>query len=197
MKVGSEMLCYQWAAPDALTLRDVTAEPDPTVGGTVPPGAGLAASRQVPRIAGAGSSDVAETRPAVERQGSVGQSPGSMQARNDGRRYCRRRPTQRRRWVSAQPGWAVGWLASPANPGFRLPPEPVTTNRLHSRVQATMHHFGVALETGLTALDEVFTVPPPPLDGPCAADRLRPHPRRSSTSSTVTWTLRTCALPLT
>ncbi|MEA5120016.1 MAG: hypothetical protein VB040_01950 [Propionibacterium sp.] len=159
MKVGSEMLCYQWQL-DALTLRDVTAEPDPTVGGTVPPGAGLAASWQVPRIAGAGSSDVAELVLLsngrdlwVNRLADAGEErrPPILQASAD---LCRRR-------VSAQPGWAVGWLAGPANPGFRLPPEPVTTNRLHSRVQATMHHFGVALETGPTALDEVFTVPPP------------------------------------
>ncbi|WP_341729053.1 hypothetical protein [Brooklawnia sp.] len=158
-KVGSEMLWYQWQL-DALTLRDVSAEPDPTVGGTVPPGAGLAASWQVPRIPGAGSSDVAELVLLsngrdlwVNRLADAGEGrqPPVLKASAD---LCRRR-------VSAQPGWAVGWLAGKANPGFRLPPEPTSMNRLDSRVEATMRHFGVALETGPTALDEAFTMPPP------------------------------------
>lgn len=158
-RLGSEMLYYRWRL-DGLALLDVTDEPDPTAGGTPPPGPGLAAGWQVPRTGGGGSADVAELLLLSQSKdlwvnrladAGEGQPRPPLKVAAD---LCHRQ-------VGAEPGWAVGLLASRMIAGFRLPPAVVSTNPLRSRVSAALHHFGLDLEMGPTRLDEVYTLPAP------------------------------------
>jgi hypothetical protein len=153
-KVGSEMLHYLWRL-DGVTLLDVTDEPD----GTPPPGPQLAAAWQVPRTGGS-STDVSElvlfsTSPDlwVNRLADAGEGaddPPLKQAAD----LCNRR-------VSAEMGWAIGFLASEQVAGFRLPPDPVSFSPLVSRVDAQLHHFGLPLQGKPQPLDQVYTLPLP------------------------------------
>lgn len=157
-KVGSEMLHYEWRL-DEFALADVTDEADKFAGaGKAPPGQ-LSSRWQAPRGDG-GSTDISElllfsTSSAlwVNRLADSGADLPSQpleQAAN----LCQTA-------VYAQPGWAIGFLAGQESAGFRLPPDPVSTNALVSRVEAHMRHFALTLTGQSVPLAGVYTLPEP------------------------------------
>ncbi|MQA29081.1 MAG: hypothetical protein GEU82_04475 [Luteitalea sp.] len=157
-KVGSEMLHYNWRL-DELALVDVTGEADPFAGAGTRPAGQLASRWQAPR-ADSGGGDVSElvlfsTSPDLwinrlaDNGAGLAANPLEQSAN-----LCRLA-------VSAKAGWAVGFLAGQEPDGFRLPPDPVSAQPLVSRVEAHLHHFGLAATGQGTSLDRVFTLPQP------------------------------------
>lgn len=157
-KIGSEMLHYNWRL-DGVTLTDVTDEADKLAGPGVKPAGQLAARWQTPR-GGGGPTDLSElllfsTSPDlwINRLADAGAGlPGDPLAQAAA--LCQRT-------ASANPGWAIGYLAAEARPGFRLPSDPVSANPLQSRVEARMQHFGLTLRGLSFPLDSVHTLPEP------------------------------------
>lgn len=157
VKLGSEMLSYQWHLT-GLTLVDVTDEADPLTGPGVKPNGELAARWQAPR--GSTDGDVCELLLLstsgdlwVNRlaDGGEGLPTNPLQQTAD---ICRRR-------VGPESGWAVGLHATQRRAGFYLPPERVSPNPLVSRVGATLHHFGLTRELTPVPLDGIHTLPHP------------------------------------
>jgi hypothetical protein len=157
-RVGNEMLRYEWSL-DRLELVDVTNEADKFAGAGVKPDGKLSCRWQVPRGQG-GPGDVSElvllsTSPTLwlNRLADAGEGrrDNPLKAAAD---LCQAR-------AAAEPGWAIGFLAEIARPGLRLPPEQVSQDPLISRVEATLHHFGLSPQQGRTPLDEVRAPPPP------------------------------------
>ena len=158
VKLGSEMLHYTWRL-DRLEMVDVTDELDKFAGAGVKPLGQLAARWQVPR-SGGGPTDISElvlfstsdslwiNRLADNGAGLDG-NPLQQSAN-----VCKS-------LASAGFGWAIGFFAGEDRPGFRLPPDPVSSNPLLSRVEAHMHHSGVNIERATVALDGVYTLPEP------------------------------------
>jgi hypothetical protein len=158
LKIGSEMLHYNWRL-DRLELVDVTDEADKFAGAGAFPAGQLAARWQVPR-SGGGPTDVSElllfsTSPDlwINRlaDAGAGLDGNPLQQAAD---ICQRS-------VSATRGWAIGFLAGEDRPGFRLPPDPVSSNPLQSRVEAHLHHFGVNAARAAVALDDASALPEP------------------------------------
>ncbi len=155
-RIGSEMLRYEWTL-DELSLVDVTDSPDKTQGGKPVGGAGirLPARWQVNR----GGGDVCELL-LLSLSGDLWVS-----RRSDAGRQLPHDPLHQStnacgREVAPVPGWAIGLPACMQEDGFRLPPDPVSLDRLFSRVEAELHHFARDRETfGLYHLDQVHTLP--------------------------------------
>lgn len=157
-RVGNEMMWYEWSL-DRLELVDVTDEADPFAGAGVRPDGLLSCRWQVPRSQ-SGPGDVSElvlfstsSTLWLNRLADAGEGlpQDPIEAAAD---ICQSR-------VAAEPGWAIGFLAELARPGLRLPPEPVSQDPLVSRVQATLHHFGISPQHVATPLDGVRTPPAP------------------------------------
>lgn len=157
-RIGSEMLRYEWTL-DELGLFDVTDAGDQFTEGTRfggDAGPTLPARWQVSR---GGSDDVQElVLLAMSEDLWVNRrADGGTELPNDPLRqssdFCNRQAV-------AEPGWAVGVLASMARPGFYLPPDPISLDRRRSRVEAHMRHFARDQETWqLHPLDEVVVLP--------------------------------------
>ncbi len=158
-RIGSEMLRYEWTL-DELGLFDVTEAENKFDGGErfgadAGP-AHLPARWQVSR---GGGDDLQELVLLsltadlwVNRRSDAGTGlpHDPLRLSSD---FCNRK-------VVAEPGWAVGLLASMARPGFYLPPDPVSLDRRKSRVAARMHHFARDEETWqLHPLDEAVLLP--------------------------------------
>jgi hypothetical protein len=167
MRVGSEMLHYDWQL-DEITLVDVSdeAEADKLSGaGTAPPGQ-LAAAWQVART-GATGGDVNELilfsngpdiwlNRVADGGASLPDDPISIVGT-----ICQTSLDPPR------PGWAVGYLAAETAAGFHLPADPISLDPLQSRLEAQLHHFGLApfadprAGTGSTLLDGTPRLPQP------------------------------------
>ncbi|MDX8464597.1 hypothetical protein RFM26_02715 [Mesorhizobium sp. VK23B] len=156
VRLGSEMLHYDWTL-HGLTLAEVD-EDDPFEAGT-PADGQLAARWQVGRV----GSEVAElillttggdlwvnriTEPETFPRDPLFESADECN-----------RPAR------PEPGWAIGVAANPADPGFRLPPDPISFNRLISRVDVRMTHYGRLAEIEMSEfwlpLDGLGALPSP------------------------------------
>lgn len=150
-RIGTEMLWYEWHLR-SLRLVVVTAA-DPFAAGTpVGEGATLSARWQVGRV---GGDDVAELLLFstagglwMNRRTDTDDLPGDPLGESID--FCTIE-------VPPAPGWAIGATASPAGPGFRLPPDRILRSPIASRVEAQMRHYAVG-ET-MMQLDEGRTVP--------------------------------------
>ena len=165
--LGTEMLHYNWRL-DAITLRDVTTEPDKVNGPGVQPAGQLAARWQLPRT-GPGGSDVSElllfsTGPDlwVNRLADAGAKLPGGDPLGQAANACSASVPD------PPPGWAVGFLATTTAQGFRLPPDPVSADPRVCRVEALLHHAALALGSGgqpaafaATSLDTIGALPEP------------------------------------
>ncbi|MGY5775083.1 hypothetical protein [Rhizobium sp. LEGMi135b] len=156
-RVGTEMLYYEWSL-DRIELFDVSEADDPHNGGTKPDGQ-LSCRWQVPRALN-GPGDVSElvlfstsSTLWLNRLADGGKSqPGNPLKR--AAEICQA-------VVSPKFGWAVGFLAELARPGFYLPAEPVSRDPLFSHVEATLRHSALSSERLVTPLDNVYALPAP------------------------------------
>lgn len=170
--LGTEMLTYTWRLDD-VTVRDVTGEPGGIGPGVPVPGV-LAARWQTPR-GDSGRTDVVElhlfsTGPDlwVNRTADGGRSLPGGGPLAPGASICTPGPPD------PAPGWALGFAATSEVPGFRLPPETLSTDPLVCRVSARLAFSGVLDgEDGLedVPLDGVAVLPAPSVVEPAALVR--------------------------
>lgn len=156
--IGSQMLNYTWQL-DGLSLVEVD-DADPFGPGEAPDGGSeLSARWQVGRV---GGDDIAELLLFstggdlwVNRRGDRKGLPKDPLVESAGE--CEAPAVPER-------GWAIGALATQTEPGFRLPPDPISSNRLVSRVDVRMSHFGLSefweLLDGLPALRQPYEIEP-------------------------------------
>ena len=138
-RIGSEVLRYEWRL-DGLNLVEVTDEVDKRTGAGTALAGQLSARWQTARPGGdvtelllfSTSGDLWMNRVAVD-----GTKP--PKPLTDNAEICRR-------GVEAQPGWAVGRLARPAEDGLLVPPDPVSMDPYSSRVEARLRHYAIRFE---------------------------------------------------
>lgn len=155
---GNDMLRYVWRL-DRMELFDVTGEADPFAGAGKMVGTKLAARWQTPRTTTSPGADVDElvlfstssdlwvNRVADPAKLPDNPLPGAAD-------ICHRA-------VAATRGWAVGYLAALLPDGFQIPPDPIGSDILDSRVEAEMKHFGVTVAGDEVMPDRPSFLPPP------------------------------------